>query len=315
MPRIDDIARGVLAAIASDANLLLAGQWVADRYIQLCGRARFEHLREVGELVIPASITTGTITVAVGSKTVTGDSDASAAWSAAIRGRHILLNNIWHEIVEVSGATITLRSEYTGDAITAGAYTIVPRYVTIDNVRTVGEFRHSRRNMPLDKRSDILVDATDPQRLLVSDGPTTVSEIGVAKDSGSGAGLSRRFEFYPYCRDAEMIHYVYYANPPRLKLGDYVPDSVDEYILREGALIDHMRYKMAKATDAGQIEQAAIWRNEYRTQESSWEKKIPLAIRADKSSDDQTFIMHKITSGGGSPTRDITTARDQVWSR
>ena len=103
--------------------------------------------------------------------------------------------------------------------------------------------------------------------------------------------------------------------PPELARDSLIPIGIDSYVLREGALIDIMRYESAKAMQAGNVEAAAFWRNEYRAQSTSWERNILEAARTDKGSDDMTMILE---SHGIRQDVDIRTAREHViatWPR
>src|SRR5574342_657523 len=99
MATVEQVAREVLAAIDTQAGHLLAVQWVAERYRRLASRTRFRHLRRLGEVILPAAITAGTITTTQGSTTVTGDATAQAAWSNALVDRMLRASVAWYRIV------------------------------------------------------------------------------------------------------------------------------------------------------------------------------------------------------------------------
>lgn len=309
MSTVRETALGVLAAVDSKAGLVLASKWVTDRYTQLCARTRFRHLRKVGEINIPAEVSTGTVTATRGSKTIIGDSAAQAVWTADIVGRHIRMTTTWYEIANLSEGEIRLTSDFSEDSVSAVAYKIVQRYLTLDKaVRWLGAFMHMRRRIELDRYSLAQLDAEDPARPSIGPGPNVYAEIGTDVNG------ARLIEVYPYSTEEEIIHYAYWALPPTLKAGDFLPPQVDEFVLREGALIDAMRYNAAKAANAVQIEAAAYWRNEYRAQSTSWERTILNAIRADKGTDDKSFLL-KATGNSTKGLSDIQTARDEIYAR
>ena len=72
MPTVDELARDVIASIATDANALAAAKWIDNRYKEMMSRVRFRHLRQVGELSVPGIYDTGTIAATRGSTAITG---------------------------------------------------------------------------------------------------------------------------------------------------------------------------------------------------------------------------------------------------
>ncbi len=307
---VGEVARSVLAALDTQAGHLLAAQWVADRYRRIASRVRFRHLRQVGELTIPAATTTGTVTVTQGSRTVTGDATAQAAWAALAPGTYHFCISVapWYA-VESIGTSLLLQSAYV-EATSAGAgYTLVQRYVSLrDDVRWLGEFVHMRLGHRLTQMSLTEMDITYPDRARVGTRPDVYAEIGI------DAQGRRLFEFYPYSTAAELIAYVYWSNPPTMVLGDELPAFLPEHVLKEGALIDAMRYEASQAMRAGKVEAAAYWRNEYRAQATSWERDILDLIRADRGTDDVSFIL-QLPRSGRRGVQDVRTAQDVILDR
>jgi hypothetical protein len=80
MGTTEEIARDVLAAMNTDAGFLNAIKWIDARYKQICGRFRPRHLRNLGELVLPKRVSTGTVAVTRDSASVTG---STTAWGTA----------------------------------------------------------------------------------------------------------------------------------------------------------------------------------------------------------------------------------------
>lgn len=313
---VEEVARRVLAAVDSDANYLLACTWVSDRYRQLCSRARFRHLRRVGEIEIGAPISTGAFSVTRGSKVVTPDTDATAAIQAAgpdlMRGRYIRFATVWHRIndVDLTTPALHLDSNYTEDTNAAIGYRIVDRFKSLDStVRWISQTMVCmRRRTPVEMTTQKEMDLFDPSRILVLGyGPTVWSEIG-SDDKGR-----KMLEFYPFSEREETIHFVYWPEPPVLKPDDDIPPGIDAYVLQEGALIDAMRYEASKATKEKDPEAAAIWTNAYRSQSTQWERIILDAIRTDRGVDDLQFILR--TTRYRYPGTAITNARDEIFAR
>jgi hypothetical protein len=319
---VEDVARQVIAAIDSDAGYLLASRWVAHRYQQLCSRSRFRHLRHVGTLEIHPALTQGTVSVTQGSPIVTTtDPAALAEWRAVdkdIPGRWFRGRTIWYEIIDaqigINSATLTLNSAYTEQSGNPSLvpYHIVERYSRLDpKVRWLSDYMVlQNRNIALAYLPLAELDVTHPRRIVVSAfGPMTWSEVAVDEQQ------RRVIEFYPFNKNYQTIGYVYWTEPPFLKEKDYIPMDIDPYILREGALIDAMRYKASRAAEEGNSEMAAFWSNSYRAQSTAWERNIIEAIRTDRGVDDITLILR--TSRDRRPTfpRDVVSGRDEIFVR
>src|SRR3972149_3322057 len=130
-----------------------------------------------------------------------------------------------------------------------------------------------------------MLDAEAPERPLAGgSAPTCWTEVG-SRVTSDGV-VAKVIEVYPYASTDELYHYVFYPTVPTLRLQDELPPEIDEHVLREGVLIDAMRGEAAKAIRAGGLEAAAFWRNEYRAQETRWERTILDAFRASAATDD-----------------------------
>lgn len=305
---IESVARQLLASVDSDAGYLLGAQWIIKRYGELAIKAKLRHLRQVGQVSTPAAISTGTITVNRGSRIVTGDATAIAAWTTSLVGWHIRARVTWHEIIEHNLATgvLTLLSPYEEDSVVAGTYTLIQRWVPLaTDVGYLGDtFINPRRRLPLELKDLGELDRAAPSRSAISGSATLVVEAPQLPDG------RKRVEFYPYSSTSESYAYVYWRAVDQLTYSDMLPPSVPSYILIEGALIDLFRYKMSQSMNANNGEAAAFWRNEMRTQETKWKDHLVEAIGADRGEDDTTFILKHL--GGALGPTDITTARDHI---
>jgi hypothetical protein len=124
---------------------------------------------------------------------------------------------------------------------------------------------------------------------------------------------SLQIEVYPPPEETEILHYTYRALPTTLSIASTIPPQIDAHILKEGALIDLFRKKMSEALDKGAVEVAAVWRNEYRAQETKWKTYIQDAKRTDRGVDDATFIIQSIY--GPQDQGEIRNARDYVFNK
>lgn len=319
---VDDVARETLNSVASNAGILQTIRWISQRYRQLAQRGKMRHLRRVAEVVIPASLSTGTITAVRESQVITGDTDAQTAWAAAagadglgLVGRYFRFRRNWYEIagVELSGSAPQLRltspvAEEDSDDVT---YKIVQKHTKMPaDLQQLGAFVHMRLWRPLTKMSIMELDLTQPERIFVAGtGPEMWAEVG-----NDAQGI-RTIEFYPYPVENELIRFFYYAKSPDLEPGDFVPNEIAVEVLKSGALIDVMRFEMAQALRQNNVEAAALWRNELRAQETTWGKRMEEAMQAERATDDISVILH---TNGPPVYGDMTfirTARQDAISR
>lgn len=312
---VEELARAALAAIDTDAGLLRCVRFVSERYRELTQRARFRHLRRIGEINIDAPVTTGLATVTRDSDIVTGDADSSPLWTSALIGRHFRAQVTWYEITDVvpsaTAAQLRLKSKYSEApaATQPTGYRIVQRYVRLDPMaRHFGDFVLMRRRRRLHPLSLKELDMSYPARNTITAGPRFVSEIGTDADG------RKLVEFYPYSDLSEMVRYAYWPIARDLQIGDTLPDEIDLVLLKKGVLVDLFRYEWAKAARLNAIEKAALYRNEMRAQVTEWEVGILDAVRADKGMDDVTMILK---TGGAMVGDDplIKDAHDEVYSR
>lgn len=316
---VDEVARAALATVGSNAGLLLAIRWADERYRQLTSRVKMRHMRRLGEVVIPEPLDDGLATATRGSSIVTGDADAQTAWAARhdikdgtwyFRGRRT-----WYKITDVTPTpSLRLESEFSEADLSAGGYKIIKRFHALaPDVRFLGKFVHMRLHRALDDVSILTLDMEHPARITVAgSGPEIVAE---AFNDVEG---HRMVELYPYSTATETVHYVYWPTPLKLQPGSILPAEVDTEALKSGVLIDVYRFEMAKAARDAKVDAAALWRNEMRAQETTWERRIEEIAKADRGVDDVALILHPC----GLPVRRsatedpfIKTARGDALSR
>ncbi len=319
MPKVSEIARQVNNRVALDGGFELAAQYVADRLTELFARAKFRALRQYGQVYLPAPIgsingpPSGTVTITVNSRIVTGDATALAAWQASqlpagfgypdgFQGLWFRpqMGQTWYRIEQAEGNTLTLETPFANDnnqVFAAGSpatnitYYIVPRYVELDPAaRQLGVFVCDFMYRPLQLMSEDQLNLMAPNRFWVWAYPQIVAEL----NSNLGTtGQPKVVEIYPWPVQSVTMHYSFWATPPRLSLDDVVPPTIDQDILRTGAIADACRNVMGKAIRKGELEQAAFWRNEAMTEETMWERKVSRAIRNDRGAEDIKFLLHR----------------------
>lgn len=291
MPTVEDVARRALAAVGSEISYRLVSDWVNERYHELATRVKYmRHLRRNGMVFVPAPVTTGLVTVTQGSPVVTGDNDAVAAWSNDMRGRHIRVSIVWYQISEVSGNTLLLSSRYAEPSGTGISYSILQRFTCLSpEARHFGSFTHPRRRGPIRLVPQQWLEETFANRQNSGPSPQYVCEVEAALNEEGQ--LCKRVELYPYSSLNEVYNYLYWIEPRQLEPDDQLPQGVEESVLKDGVLMDIMRYEMARNLRVGQNEAAAIWRNDYRAQRSVWQDRIQEALRSDRGPDDAMSMM------------------------
>lgn len=305
---VEDIARHVAGLASLDIDVQLVGNWVSTRWAECAASSTLRILRRVGELVIPAPYDTGTVTITRGSKTVTG---VGTTFAEEHVGRHFRARTSWYEIDQFTSATtLQLKSEFAEDDVSASGYTIVQRrHEVTPDARHLGTFVHMRRRRPLQVSSLEGLDRADSSRFSINSYPRYVAEIEASPSFG------RRVEIYPFSSTSEIIHYIYWSDPPQLGFKSYIPGLANDEALREGVLADVYRHLMFKALDAGSVEKAAFLRNEFRAQETRWlSVHRTRVISQDEGLDDDEFILERRPAHPYDENYDIRTARDHVWA-
>ena len=322
MPTVEDVAAITLAAVDTSADnpigLPQVGRWVEDRYRELVAKVRFRHLRHVGAIDTPAQISAGTLAINADSATLVADAAAQAAIAAVptIKGFHVRALVVWYEITDYTTPNITIATPFSelptsldGPLSMSSGYKILPRFHDLDpSARWMGKFVYPKRRRALQMRGAQDFDRTAPERFLTADGPWFVAEATNNPTTGG-----KRVELYPYNTIETTIYYTFWAIPAAFTLATVLPQEIDAYVLREGVLIDVYRYRASQAVNAGKIDAAGYWRNEMRSQMTSWAVQIQDATKADRGQDDVSFIYNYLGLAS-QQMRDIQNARDQIFA-
>lgn len=309
MPTVEQIAHAALRDVGDAPGVLNASAWAQERYEELA-TVRLKHLLRHSAVVVPAVVTAGTVTVTSGSDIVTGDATAQAAWNADLVGRFLQVGNVWYRIKTVTATpTLQLETVYTETTAAGASYKVVARYVLLpDDVQYLARtFTHTRLRRPIVVGTLQELERMVPDRLYNTGGPHYVADVGVDPVSSR-----RMLEVYAYSTQAEALSFRYWAKPRKFQANDELPDFIDEATLKEGVLVNCMRWLMAEALRKQDKEGAAHWRNEYRAQETRWLKVFkPQLIKRDQALEDFAIEMRDGRTG----YRDVRSARDEVFVR
>jgi hypothetical protein len=315
--QVRDVARQVVANLGQSSGYELAAQWIGQRYAELCGKAKFRHLRELGQLYLPAPLQSGTCTVTFDSPLVQLNATAQAAaaaqtylnWPDGYTGLWFRpqIGITWYRIAQANANTgvITLETPFAFDnsyLVTSPTppppvfqnnipFYILPRYQQLDpRARQLGVFLADFIFRPLTLVSQDEMNARYGSRFLVSTYPQFVSEFNTNFDL---QGMPKQVEIYPYPTNSVTIHYTYWKTPVALNYDDYIPPTIDPDILRTGATIDMANNRMGDAVRKGNLEQAAFYRNIANQEETKFAQKTNRAIRDDKGAEDLKFILQR----------------------
>lgn len=310
MPTVEDVARHLAGITSTEDDILLIGNWVNQRWIELATTHSLKMLRRIGELTTSAAFQDGTITANNGSTIVTG---TATNWTNVLEGQHLRQRTTWHEILNVVSPTeLRLKSPFSEPDVVGAGYLICQRrYVLEPDIRRLGVFTHMRLRRELHRSTDEGLDLAHPSRLQVNSAPRFVVEIEPDENG------DKQVEIYPFTRTPELIHYLYWLEPFNLDFKDKLPEFIDIEAFREGVMIDIMRNKMFKLSDDGRQRESELLRNEYRAQETRWNNTFKhRVISQDEALDDNEFLLVSAPAhprGTAADNRIIADAWDQVW--
>jgi hypothetical protein len=309
--QVSEIARTVVANLGLDSGYELSAQWVSQIYRELCARAKFRHLRQFGQLYLPAPIQTGTCTVTIDSPEVQLDPTALAAcqndpflgWPDEFTGLWFRPSSgsVWYRIAQANAAGIlTLETPFAQDnnwIVTSGttqggiAFYITPRYLELDpSARQLGVFICDFMYRPLSQVSEDQLNLWWSNRPWVWSYPQWVAELNSNKNL---TGYPKQVELAPWPLQSTTIHYTYWQTPEGLGWDDFVPPTIDPDILRSGASIFACTNAMGKAVRMGQLDQATFWSNKGNQYRAEFESKVQRAIRNDRGAEDLSFRLKR----------------------
>ena len=159
--------------------------------------------------------------------------------------------------------------------------------------------RYKRR---IDIVSPIVLDLESPGRIHTTGYPQSIADVGV---DSNGVTL---VEFYPLPSTTMLVRYSYFKKPTALTISATIPPKIDDYVLREGVLIDIYRAAKVNAISTGNIEAAATYGNEEQKQRTIWQKIMRDAFKTAQAANDKSFMLQNF--GGTCYGGDIKTGRD-----
>lgn len=307
---IGEVAHAAAALLGVD-NFATALKAANLRYQELATGRRMLHLRAIFDVVVPALINAGTMTITQRSNIVTGDATAQAAWTKDIVGRYVLVKSAFYKIADLQpDKTIILTTNYIETTVTAGGYKIIDREVKLNNtVAQIGTMVNMNLRLPIRTQDQDYLNTQAPARSSVASGPVVASKIGEDPDQ------SPIYEFYPYSNTDTLVQYTGYKDVPELEADEMVPRVIPATVLIDGVQVDLMKAEMVKALQSGNADVASLWMNEHARQRTIWNKSKSIVFRNDVTTDDATFILQMGFGFGGSPQDfdSIRGAQSHAW--
>lgn len=233
----EKLYKGLLVR-SPDLLVPLAQEYIKYAYRKALNACEWGATRRQAEWTIPASYTTGTVTVTQDSTTVTG---SGTTWTTASHGglQFKVGNGPYYTVSLVNSTTsLTLDRAYAGTTSSGAAYSISRVYVTpsSDFKSVVGVLDPENRWKLWLGYSQEFADARDPQRSRT--GPPTHLLSGTYNDSGVP-----RFELWPRPTASGYLTYKYYRNTPDLSDDtDTIIFPFTEELIMSGAISELARH-------------------------------------------------------------------------
>lgn len=327
MGTVQDTALQIIAATASDAGVQLAVNWLTQRYAEFCAHARVHQNRHYASLYAPSPITTSTVTTTLGSPSITFSTppvDPVSGSQVSVQGWQIRVSIQWYFIIAhtAGGTAATLDSAYSEAQAGSGlSCTILKRFLPVVDpaTRWVSSVIHQRRRKRLPYKEYDQFNAMYPGRSLVGAFPWTWTEasryietLDISPILGSSG--QKFIEVYPYSSQQETYTYVYWTLPKVFAVGDSLPPEIDEYILREGVLVDVYRYKSEQWANKSNADMAGYYANREARQMTIWQQKIQEAQITDAMYHRNIPVEFTLFSDAGGYSGDITNAHQWIVS-
>lgn len=226
-------------------DALLAMSWLQSRYAMVLERAPWPFLLKETTFQTVPEITAGTVTVTLGSPTVTESLSNANGWSASVVGRYYRKDGD-SEFYEITGYgdtnpdTLTLSRNYEGSSGTLQGYSITQRiYSLASDCREVVWMTVIDSPQPMERAGIGELDRAFTNRPQVGSPPSVWAPIG------RDASDIMRIELYPIPDEAHGILYHYLQTTPTLTSGTTLMPQVNHALLRAGWLADYWAWRAA----------------------------------------------------------------------
>lgn len=317
MATFEELARHAQGVTAVYPPLPLVVQWASRRVHELVGKRRTAIFRRRLELSIPAAVTAGAVTISRGSRTLTGDATAQAAWAALPAtfpdGWLVRPKAAWYKVAGKTATALTLLSDYAEDDVAATSYSLVEQYHKTPGVVQYDEFSFvlARIGLPLGFLSMSEMDAYFPQRWGLFMGGLALP--GYVAEAEPAIDYTKQVELYPYPSQSELITFSGWVEPPPFVYQDLLPFALDLYHILPGLEADLYTWHAMQETTPEAARQQDM--NEAARCLTRWEASKEQALIHIQGNRIQSFVLMKPGSKAQRPMHGIRTAYDEVWSR
>ena len=225
----------------------LAMLWLQHRYDSVCERVPWNFLHKEATFQTVAAITAGTVTMTLGSATVTETTSNANGWSSSVEGRYFRRDGdpefyLIDTFGDANPDTLTLNRVYEGSTGTVVGYTIFQRFYSLSSdAREVISMCVIDSPTPMREVSQKQMDDALCNRPMEGNPPAFWAMAG--RDSSD----LLRVELYPIPDEAHGILYHYIQKTPTLSDADTsVIAQVPFALLRSGWLADYWSWRAAR---------------------------------------------------------------------
>lgn len=277
---------------------------------------------------VPGLLNTGSVTVTLGSATVTGDAAASAAWATASNptslltqrqfrtGQGTIYNIIAADFTVPSAAVLTLDRPWI-DSYYLGSgqgYSIYQPYIVapVAGFQTWEYFMDVRNVIKLDVNNTRgiweKVNQADPQRQIFSN-PGNVIPHGVDTRVGSATYGYPMYELYPQPQSI-FVYQVGYSwdGADLVNLSDTLPAPITEHLLKTGARIKAYEWAEANKNQSNPRGAGADYRFLMESAAAQYKDQLKEIRSKDRDAYDAwSIVMNRFTNIGVVATFDPST--------
>jgi len=226
-------------------NPVISLDWLQHRYESILSRAPFNFLVIEATFNTVAEITAGTVTVTLGSATVTETTSNANGWSSSVVNRYFRASGdtefyLIDAFGDANPDTLTLNRVYEESTATTKGYRIFQRFYSLaSDVREVISMVRIDSPVPMIESSQAELDYAFPHR-------SRLGNPGIYSPAGTDSSDNLQVELYPIPDEAKGILYRYIQETPALIDADVnlIP-QVPFGLLKSGWMSDYWSWRNA----------------------------------------------------------------------
>lgn len=228
------------------ADPVLTLAWMQGRYAQVLESAPWSFLEKEATFSTVAAITAGTVTVTLGSATVSETTTNANGWSSSVEGRYFRKDgdSEFYPIDTFTNGTpdtLTLNRVYEGASGSTKGYTIFQRFYSL-----ASDCRQIKRITVIDSPTPMEFVSMNDLDIGMVNRPAEGNPPKVWCHAGRDSSDNMRIEVYPIPDEAHGILYHYVQETPSLADDDTsIIAQVDVRLLRSGWMADYWSWRAA----------------------------------------------------------------------